>query len=119
MGCRWKTVDGKRVRFDTVKQPRSALSIITASVANLLFRIGLTFVHASPELTLEELREATLTLWHDPELGYFIQAKMSPSAPSIYHSITTAEATAFEAGRYSGSFIARMFHPVDPAANSN
>jgi hypothetical protein len=119
MGCKWTTRGGKRIRTAPVGGARVAVLSASLNVLSALMNLDLSFVEASPKFTREELREATLTLWHDPELGYFIQAKMTPLSPSIYHSITTAEATAFQAGRYSGNFIARMFHPVDPVANSN
>jgi hypothetical protein len=112
MGCSWKTVNGKRIRTAPVSSPRSAVGILSTSVVSFLIKLGISFVHASPALTIEELRDATITLWHDPELGYFVQAKMTPSSTSIYHAITTAEATALEAGRPAQDFIARMFHPV-------
>jgi hypothetical protein len=119
MGCKWTTKGGKRIRTAPVGGARLAVLSASLNVISALMNLDLNFVQASPKMTREELREATLTLWHDPELGYFIQAKLTPLAPSIYHSITTAEATAFQAGRYSGNFIARMFHPVDPVATSN
>jgi hypothetical protein len=112
MGCRWKTRGGKRMRAAPVEGPRSIVSMLTFNVLNFLTSLAITFVHASPALTIEELREATLRLWKDPELGYFVEARFKPGAPPIYHSITTAEATALEAGRPTPDFIARMFHPV-------
>ncbi len=112
MGCRWKTVSGKRMRAAPVGPARSAMAVFSTAVFNLLTALSLTFVHASPALTAEDLRDATFQLWQDPELGYVLEARMSPTATPIYHSITPAEAAALEANRPTASFIARMFHPV-------
>jgi len=112
MGCRWKTQGGKRVRAAPVEGPRSIASIFSINVLSLLTSLAITFVHASPALTIEELREATLRIWRDEELGYFIEARLTPASPPIYHTITPAEATALEAGRPTQEFIAHMFHPV-------
>lgn len=115
--CVWKTVAGKRVRFGPVAGPIHLEALKRENVRERMAALGLVVVSASPELTIDDLRDAVLTLWLDPEKGYLMEARIKPGATPIYHSIGQLEATAWEAGAPTPEFIARMFTRVEPALN--
>ena len=117
MGCEWITRDGKRVRVAPVEAARISARIKEESVRERMAKLGLVVVSASPELTIDDLRDAVLRLWKDPETGYMMEARMTPGAAPIYHSISSLEATAWEAGTPPPEFIARMFTPAEAVDN--
>lgn len=117
MGCEWVTIAGRRMRVSAVEWPRRQEIIKMESVRERMAKLGLEVVSASPELTIDDLRDAVLRLWKDPETGYMMEARMTPGAAPIYHSISQLEATAWEAGTPTPEFIARMFTPVEPVDN--
>lgn len=110
MGCSWITRFGKRYRVGPVEAARASVNIKQESVRERMAALGLVVVSASPELTIDDLRDAILRLWHDPEKGYTMESRITPSADPIYHSISQLEATAWEAGSPTPEFLARMFH---------
>ena len=117
MGCKWVMIAGKRTRVDAVEWARRAPIIKMESVRERMAKLGLEVVSASPELTIDDLKDAVLRLWLDPEKGYIMEARITPGADPVYHAISQREATAWEAGMPSPEFIARMFSPVEPADN--
>jgi len=110
MGCRWKTVGGKRVREDRVSGPVSMNLLASFSIGDLLAEIKARMISGSPTVTAEELRDATFRLFLNPETGYWLEIRRGPGFPPAYQNITQAEATRLEAHRPEPSFIARMFH---------
>lgn len=117
MGCEWTIIAGKRIKLSAVEAARPRARIKEENVRERMAKLGLVVVSASPELTIDDLRDAVLRLWLDPETGYLMEARMTPGAAPIYHSISQLEATAWEAGAPPPEFIARMFTPVEPADN--
>lgn len=109
MGCRWKTVKGRRVRVDTVSGPLSTKLLAGFSVADLLGEIRARMVTGSPTFTVEELRDAVIRLYYDEEKGYYVEVRRHPSLPPVIRYITQAEATRLEVNRPSPEFIARIF----------
>lgn len=114
MGCRWTTIAGKRVRLGPIEAARPIERVKEESVRDRMAALGLVVVSASPELTIDDLRDAILRLWLSPETGYLMEARITPGAVPIYHAISQLEATAWEAGAPTPEFIARMFTPVEP-----
>ena len=114
MGCEWTTIAGKRVKMSAVEAARPRERVKEENVRERMAKLGLVVVSASPELTIDDLRDAVLRLWLDPETGYMMEARMTPGATPIYHSISNLEATAWEAGTPTPEFIARMFSKDEP-----
>lgn len=117
MGCEWTMIAGKRVKLSAVEAARPRERIKEENVRERMAKLGLVIVSASPELTIDDLRDAVLRLWRDPETGYLMEARFYPSADPVYHSISQEEATRWESGRPTPEFIARMFRRDDPALN--
>lgn len=114
MGCVWKTIEGRRVRVGLAAPARIPKSVLVMSVRERLEALGLVYAAASPRITIEELRDATIRVWKDPEIGYMAEARLSPTAPPIYRRLTDEEARLIEAGKTPPELIARLFQPESP-----
>lgn len=117
MGCRWTTVRGKRVRMGPAGPAVISAQLTIPTIASLMSGIGIEFLAFSPEVHIDELRNAVLRLWLDPEKGYMVEARMTPKAPPIYHSISQLEATSLESGRPTPELLARLLHRDEPVDN--
>jgi len=109
MGCRWVTRGGRRIREGPVGGAVTANLLASFSVADLLSEIKARMISGSPAFTAEELRDAVIRLWLDPEKGYIAEVRRHPSLPPVYRAITQAEATKLEVKRPTPSFLAHLF----------
>lgn len=91
------------------KFPRKTEALAHLSVVSRLERLGLVYAGASPGFTIEELRDATVTVWLDDEVGWMAEARFTPASPPIYRSLTNEEAAAFIKDEASGPLIAKVF----------
>lgn len=114
MGCRWRTVRGKRERTGLAGDPLSALSILQISVAGIMLGLNLSVVSGSPSLTIDELRDATVRIWKDPEKGYFTEAHYHRRSPPLIRPITPATASAWLVKRPTSAMIAHAFMLYPP-----
>ena len=56
--------------------------------ARLLKTVGLKFPRTiSQILKLAGLSPGTITLWHDVESGWMVEARTKPAAPPVYHYV--------------------------------
>lgn len=114
MPCRWVTIEGRRVRVGPVDRPVVARPEPVLSPRERLEKLGLFYAFGSPEISIEELRDAIIRVWHDPEKGYMVEARLSPRKPPIYHYVSADEARQLESGEYPPDLIARLFTPTEP-----
>jgi hypothetical protein len=117
MGCSWTTVRGKRVRIGPAGPAVISTSLAIPTLANLMGRIGISLLAFSPAVSVDELQNAVLRLWFDPEKGYMVEARRTPGSPPIYHSISQLEATSLESGRPTPELLGRLFHRDEPVDN--
>lgn len=110
MGCRWRTVGGKRVRTGPVSGPVNSTLVGSFNVTDLLHLLNISQVMGSPVFTSDELRQATFRLYLNSETGYWLEVKRGPGFPPGYWHITEQEAIALEGRNPAPSFIAHMFH---------
>ena len=114
MGCAWKTIRGRRVRVGAAAPSRPLTSLEIGGLLDLLAGAGIKFVSLSPEVAVEELRDAVLRIWHDPETGYMAEVRTSPTAPPVYHKISDQEARLLQARRPPPQLMARLFAHEEP-----
>ncbi len=100
-----------------MSKPNLSANLGTFQIGSLMVSLNLSIVAASAELTAEELANAQVRLWRDPERGYILEARRSPTGPPIYHSIPQSEASLWEIQRPSAAMIARAFHPIEHVGN--
>ena len=109
MGCRWKTVKGHRTRSEPVGGAVSPDLLASFSIGDLLAEISARMISGSPTFTAEELRDAVLRLWLDPERGYVAEVRRHPSLTPVYLSISQADADKLVAHRPTPHFLANLF----------
>jgi len=68
----------------------------------------------SPGVTIEELRESVIRVWHNDETGYFAEARFHKDAPPIYTPLTTEQAKNLEGPEPDPSLIALVFDHKEP-----
>jgi len=95
------------------KFPRVITKLTRFEVALRLEEIGDIYISASPEFSAEELKDALVRIWYDDEERWMAEARLKPSSPPMYRSITTEVAASFLKGEPSSHQIAVLMTP-DP-----
>jgi len=103
-----------RLRGGKVGPPTETTQTASLSPALRLAALGLLYAAASPRITIEELRDAIIRVWHDEEKGYFAEARFSPGAPPIYTPLTPEQAHNLEGPEPDPSLIALVFERREP-----
>lgn len=91
------------------KVPKPVTAITHVEVLSRLHALGLVYAGASPGFTIEELKDAVVTIWRDAEEGWMSEARFKTKGKPIYRSLTLEEAVAFIKGEESGELIAKVF----------
>jgi len=104
------------MRVGPVGSSVNALSLSVIGVVGVMTIMKMLSVKGSAEFTLEELREATVRIWRDPEKGYFTEARFAPKSPPIYRPISPVEASAWQIERPTSAMIAHAFQVYEPAS---
>jgi hypothetical protein len=97
--------------------PRESTTAAHVKVVGRLRALGLEFAAASPRIHISELEEATVRVWFDIEQEWLAEARLSPGAPPIYHSLTTEEAVSLIKETPTPELIASLFHVTEPVDN--
>jgi len=78
----------------------------------LLKRVGFKFPRTiSQILKLAALSPGSLTLWHDIESGWLVEARAKPGAPPVYHYVKDDVAVAILSGKLSHEVEAALMKP--------
>jgi len=105
---------GKLVRKERVGAAVAVEQVAALSPAERLGALGLFFASGSPTITIEELQKATIRVFKNAEMGYLVEAKLTPTAQPIYHYVSDEEAEVIKAGEITPEQIAHMFEPAEP-----
>ena len=115
MGCKWKTIRGRRVRVGATTAIGAPVVAGELSITLRLAALGLVLATHSPSYTIEELKDAIIRLWRREEGGDLAEVRIKPGAPPIYHVVTPEQSRMIEDGEVSGELIADLVHPTEPA----
>lgn len=108
MPCRWRPRWGKAGPSTTTTQTASL------SPGLILIALGLVYTSHSPGVSLEEIREGVIRVWHNDETGYFAEARFSPGSPPIYTPLTVEQAKNLEGPEPDPSLIALVYDRKEP-----
>lgn len=114
MGCRWETIAGRRVRIGPVTPAPPVERVAEISPAERLRALGLFYAAGSPQVTVEELKEATIRVFKHGEMGYLAEARFKPGDAPIYHYVSAEEAELIRTGEIPPELIAKLFEPAEP-----
>ena len=114
MGCRWETIEGRRVRVGPVEAIPPPEVITVQSVQERLSALGLVYAGHSAGFTIEELWQATIRVFKLAETGYLAEARFKPGDLPIYHYVSEEEAKSIEVGEFSPELIVKLFEPTEP-----
>lgn len=89
---------------------------VALSPALRLAELGLVYASHSPGVSIEELRDAIIRVWHDEERGYFAEARFTPTSPAIYTLLTPDQALNLTGPEPDPSLIATVFERREPIA---
>ena len=91
-----------------------AVVTLQGTRAKLMAEIGFKFPRTYDWLTfLAGESPGEIRLGHDAETGFFVEARVKPKAPPIYHRVTGEEAAAILKREISPELHDRLFTP-DP-----
>jgi len=93
------------------KFPRTTIPIAKVSVWQRMKRLFLGWISGSPIYTIDELKDATIKLWHDVESGWMSEARIRPSALPIYHSVSDEVAMAILKDELTPEMMAELLTP--------
>lgn len=80
----------------------------------LLSQVGLKFPRTITQiLKLVGLSPGTLTLWHDVESGWLVEARAKPGAPPVYHYVKDEVALALLSRQLTHELEATLMTPDD------
>ena len=97
-----------------MQRPTETTQVATVDVVLRLEKLGLVYASHSPGVSIEELRDAVLRIWHDEERGYFAEARFTPRSPPIYTPLTPQQATNLSGPEAEPSLIAMVFERKEP-----
>lgn len=116
--CRWRPRTGKAGRATEARTIVGAPGMVAVGVVSpgvalspalRLAQLGLLYASGSPRVTIDELKDAIVRIWHDEEKGYFAEARFTPRSSPIYTQLTEGEAMNLSGPEPDPSLIAHIF----------